>query len=146
MENNNKYKKIIIILSVILVVLLLAFAGLYGFRKLTGWESKTELIPIQHDEEKEDKVELDEEDVKKWLDNHKLIDLYFVENENDFDLNTADNKFYSNFLGFNLMFGGLSQNAVENITLNNEKYNYQYTYPILFIKNILNEYFGTGMD
>ena len=152
MENNNKYKKIIIILSVILVVLLLAFGGLYLYRKfvvLRGIERTN--IKIQHGEvdnknKQEEKVVLNEEDVKNWLNAHKLIDFYFVLNEVDFDINNVDNKFYSNFLGFNLLFGGLNQNAVENITLTNEKYNYQYTYPITFIKKLLNDYLNIGID
>ena len=149
---NNKYKKIIIILSVILVVLLLAFGGLYLYRKfvvLKGIDRTS--VPIQHgsvdNNKKEEKVVLNEEDVKNWLNAHKLADLYFILNGNDFDITSADNSFYSNFLGFNLLFGGLYQNAVENITLNNDKnYNYQYTYTITFIKNLLNDYFNVGID
>ena len=46
---NNKYKKIIITLSVILVVLLLAFGGLYLYRKLVVLKGIDRTsVPIQH--------------------------------------------------------------------------------------------------
>lgn len=91
-------------------------------------------------------VAFNEEDVKKWLEDHKLIELYFISQENDFDISLADTKKYSEILGIYVLFGGIMENSVENITLNNEKYNYQYSYPISYIKSILNDIFGKDID
>ena len=154
MENNNKYKKIIIILSVILVVLLLAFGGLYLYRKfvvLKGIERTN--VPIQHgsvdNNKKEEKVVLDEEDVKKWLDNNQLIERYFVLNKNDFNYETADVKDYSNVISSELVKGSEYSNFVidsKELSRVETGYDYQYTYSLDFVKKILKDYFNVGIE
>ena len=109
-------------------------------------------VPIQHGIEntkkknEEETVQLDEEEVKEWLKDHKLIELYFISQENDFDISLADTRKFSDILGLYVLFGGIIENSVENVTLNNEKYNYQYSYPISYIKTILNDYFGKDIS
>ena len=97
--------------------------------------------------EKEENIVLNEEDVKKWLNNNDFIETFFVLNESNFDKNTADKTKYGDFLGWCLMFAGLSRNAIENTTLDfNTGYNYQYSYSLSFIKKILNDSFNVGID
>ena len=147
-DKNKKLRMIIKILVVLLVLVSVAFAGYYAYDKISNRGVTRQNIEIKHGETdiNDNKVVLNEEDVKKWLENHKLVNLYFILNENNFDINTVD-KEYSGFLGFNLLFGGLSENSIENITLDyNTGYNYQYTYSIEYIKNLLNDYFGVGID
>ena len=148
--DNKKLKKIIIILLVILVVLLLAFGGLYLYRKfvvLKGIERTN--VPIQHGSvdtnKKEDKVVLDEEDVKKWLNsNNGIIDFYFALKENDFDYELSTEKDYSAFLFWTLLMNG-SKAEIKNME-ESSKYSWQYTYTLDYIKDILNMYFGVGIN
>jgi len=112
-------------------------------------ESRTQ-IPIKHETETtEDKnVVLNEEDVKQWLEsNNGILDLYYIKSEQDFDNSNITKEGYSDFLGNSLLFGGLAQNnSVESITLNSGDYNYQYSYPIGFVKSLLNNYFNVGLE
>ena len=149
--DNKKLIKIIKILVGILIILGLAFGGLYLYRKIINRGIVTESVKVGHESDNSEIVEtvvLNEEDVKNWLGkNNNPIEFFYVRNENDFDLTTATKKEYNSFLGLSILFGGLTQdNSIESITLNDGKYNYQYSYPITFIKNLLNEYFGVGVE
>ncbi len=157
MENNNKYKKIIIILSVILVVLLLAFGGLYLYRKfvvLKGIERTN--VPIQHGvvdtNKKEEKVTLDEEDVKKWLSSHQLVEWEYILKEMDFDYNTATSKEYGQILYEYLISQGeeiMIDSKIlgeDSISKYGEYYSNEYIYNLSSAKEMLNDYFGVEID
>ena len=158
MEEKNK--KLSIILIGVSIGLIISIAGILVYKfyprsdEVRRNGTVTKQLEVNHTNEDaktntNDKVVLDEEDVKKWLNsNNGIIELYYITSENDFDYTKTTEKDYSNFLAMSLLFGGLAQdNSIESITLNEkEDYNYQYSYPIEFIKNLLNKYFGIGFD
>lgn len=154
-EKNNKLTNILIGVSIGLII---SIAGILVYKfyprsdevRRNGTVSKQ--LEIKHTTEDaktnaNDKVVLDEEDVKNWLEGHKIIELYFILNESDFDYNAADKTKFSNILGWCMMFGGLTNNAIENTTLDfNTGYNYQYSYSVDFINKLLTDCFGIKID
>ena len=157
----EKNKKLSIILIGVSIGLVISIAGIsvYKFyprndiKIANGKVSKP--VEVKHTKEDDntpstntnDKVVLNEEDVKKWLDKHDLIEFFYILNENDFDSKTATKKQYNGFLGLSILFGGLyADNSIESISLNDGKYNNQYSYTTSFIKNLLNDYLGVGID
>ena len=156
MEKENKNNLIIRVLIGIIIMLVLIILGLVVYKKLYLKEdipNNNQVTEKQEDNNKEkdkepEKIVLDEEDVKKWLSNNNgVIKTYFVDSANDFDFNIASKKNYESFLGWSLMFGGLYKDySIESIALNvNDDYNYQYSYPIDFIKNLL-KHLGVGLE
>ena len=152
-KENNKYSKIIKILVIILILISLAFLGLVIYRNyLDPNKYIRENIKIQHgsstgNNKETTKIILDSEDVKKWLNDNSGIKILFIEEKNNFDYQTADNHKYSGILGWYLIFGGTSNNAVNTKTLDGDsKYTYEYTYSLDYIKKILNKYFGVDMN
>ena len=150
----KKQKQIINILLGIIIGLVISIIGIVIYKHIIPKGNSNSIeVPIQHEvvntnknNEKEN-VEFDEEEIKKWLEEHSIINGYFILAGNDFDSTNADTKNYSNILGWSLMFGGLIQNSIEEIPLDyTTGFDYQYTYPLVFIKEILNTYFGIGLD
>ena len=156
-KDKNKNLIIGILIGVIIMLVLVIIIGLIIYKKFYLKEyivdnntnqvtEKQEDIKEAKSEESE-KIVLNEEDVKKWLSNNNgIIELYFILEGNDFDYNTATKERYGGFLGLSLMFGGLTNNAIESINLGYDgEYNYQHSYTIDFIKNILKP-LGVGLE
>lgn len=145
MKEKNKNYIIGLLIGIIFVLIIVILLIL--FYKKNDVSGKIKNAETNNITEKEEQIILSESDVRNWLDNHSIINGYFVLAQKDFDSSSATSKIYSDILGWNLLFGGLSQNAVENIQLDSSSgFDYQYTYPTLYIKNLLNDYFKVGIE
>ena len=148
MEEKKNNKGLIIVIIIFLIISLIA-SSYFIYKMIYLGETTTSESSNSNEKEsnKEDKITLDEDDVRDWLEKHSIINGYFVLAQENFDSSVATLKEYGSILGWNLMFGGLYPNAIENTTLDHSSgYDYQYTYSIDFIKNLLNDYFGVGID
>lgn len=146
MEEKKNNKGLIILLIVFLVICLIG-TGYFVYKMIYVGETITNENTDNQNNNIDDKINLDETDVRNWLKDHSIINGYFVLAQGNFDSSVATSKEYGGILGWNLMFGGLSQNAIESITLDmNTGFNYQYTYSIDYLNNLLNDYFGVGID
>ena len=146
MEKEKKDNKSLIIgiLIGIIIMLILIIIAIFIPKFITNNKESNNKSEIEN--KTEEKFVLDENDVKNWLENNGTIGLYYILEENDFDSSTYTKEKYGSFLGMSLMFGGLTNNAIESISLGYDgAYNYQYSYPIDFVKNILKP-LGVGLE
>ena len=159
-EKNKKLKIILIGVSIGLVI---SIAGIlvYKFYPRSDEVRKngtvTKQLEIKHTNEDaktniNDKVVLDEEDVKKWLDNHELIEWKCILEEKDFDINKTSFKEYGEFI-FEYLIYKRENIVIESKTLGEdsiskygEYYSNEYVYNLSSVKDMLNDYFGVGID
>ena len=151
MEKEIKKTKSKNIIIGIIIGLIISAIGIFVYYIIIGNDGIVrEEIKINHgnsNNQINDVITLDEDDVKKWLNDNSGIMRLFVEEKNNFDINTTDKEKISGILSWFLMFGGANVNAIETQQLDyNSGYTYQYTYTTQYIKDILTKYFNLGID
>ena len=126
----NKRNFIISLIGIIMGTIFVA----YGFVNI--FES---INAKKKDEEEPVKSTVIKDDVEEWLNANPSISNYFIDFETDFDISTADATIYSNFFGWNFL--SLTEDG-SAITLENNKYTYEYTIPKAKIDEFLRKIFG----
>lgn len=143
----KKNNKGLIILIIIFLIICLIVSCYFVYKMIYIDKATINEINNENESNNEKQITLDENDVRDWLKDHSIINGYFVLAQANFDSSIATSKEYSSILGWNLMFGGLYPNAIENNILDHSTgFDYEYDYPISFIKKLLNDYFGVGLD